>query len=208
MNPKRNILLIAILFLIISCERKVEKEPVHIVEEAAEEKGLPSLESRLKFSRYDDDIISNLYKEALKTDQGLGKLDKAIGDINQLKIDSLQAFSKYTETNQRYWTSFERYADQITDSVLKESVLALFEKLQKQYSESLSEHYSQLKNLDKKTDELNDQLIVLKLLVAQKLMEEYQQVMMPDADLIKDQINKYDELIKETQSRNKGLFEK
>lgn len=151
------------------------------------------------YSRYDSDLISKLYEEAIEKDSKLKKLNTAINKMAGLKKDSIEEYSEFSQTNKSYWLTTNRYISQLQDSALKESTLEIFKALELKYQIKISDYEQKLTVINEKTLLLNDQLILIKLLITEPLMENYQMNEKPDIKVLENIILQYDNLIKETQ---------
>jgi hypothetical protein len=155
--------------------------------------------------RYDSDIVSKLYKEAIEKSSILEQLTDDIDNMGQLKKDSLEDYANFSRINKNYWITVNKYINQLQDSVLKESTLEIFETLEDKYKIKMSGHEEKLIAIREKTLTLNDQLILMKLFITEPMVKNYQMNEFPDIKTLESVINKYDELIEETGEYTKIL---
>lgn len=101
--------------ILFSCEKKEEEKNVP---EAFQNKSV-SFES----SRYDTDLVENIYADILKKDKNLQKLDDEIRENEKKKIEAMKAFTQYNEKSENYYNSVKGKADDVQDSVIKNKLL-------------------------------------------------------------------------------------
>lgn len=202
------IILILIIATAISCN-KVNKESVDIeTQEIVNETPDVLVEnSNFKLSsyskRYDSNIITKLFNEALEKDAELEQLNNEITLMYQFQNDSLPEFSKFDGINKNYWRSSLEYIEQIEDTILRKSSLEIFETLQSKYEISMADYDQKIDVIKKKTITLNDQLILMKLFITEPMIKKYQLNEKPDIRSLENIIKEYDKLINETQEYTK-----
>lgn len=148
------------------------------------------------------DIISELYQEALEKNPTLQKLQENIEQLHQMQTDSLQDYREYRQNNRHYWEATQNYLHQLNDSVLRKSTQRLFEKLEVTYLKNIAAQEAKLQKIEQLSSVLNDQQIVLKLLVTEKMMNDYQVNEKPDSTPLAILIQKYGALIQELKELN------
>ncbi|WP_299107386.1 hypothetical protein [uncultured Winogradskyella sp.] len=146
--------------------------------------------------RYDSDIISQLYKEAMDKNANLEKLHKEIIKMGEIENDSISEYSQYVSVNARYYASAKTYANRIKDSLLKESTIAAFNTIETNYKKKIEALVEKQKIITKKSKALDDQLILMKLYVTESMIRNYQNNEKPDIKTLENIIKKYDSLIK------------
>ena len=87
----------------------------------------------------------------------------------------------------------------LNDSILKESTTAVFDKLACDYEKRMIDYSNKIEILDQRTINLEDQLILMKLMVTQPMIENFEINEKPPIKILEDLIKNYDDLIKETQ---------
>ncbi|MFK7946052.1 MAG: hypothetical protein AB8G11_00565 [Saprospiraceae bacterium] len=206
---KINKIIIAFLCIIltISCNwQKVESVEPENSETATpevlleEEKPSRSIDiSYIKGSRYDKDIVSQLYEEVLEKDAALKALNDKIVGMSSMQNDSLRAFNNYASQNSDYWEDTKNYINQIQDEALKASTAKAFEDLQKAFNNKIAVHESAKATIAKKSIALQDRFLVMKLMITQAMMNNYQKNELPDIQPMNDLIKEYDKLIQEAE---------
>ncbi len=190
------------LIALLSCSEKDENK-VELQEVQNETPQVLDQNTDYKLSsiskRYSSDIISKLYNEALEKSSKLNQLNDEINGVLETKNDSVLNYSKFSQTNTNYWTTANSYVNQIQDSVLKESTLEVIKVLESTYKNKMSIYEQKLIEIDKKTISLNDQLILMKLVVTEPMMKNYQRNEKPNIKSLEMIISEYDRLIKETE---------
>jgi hypothetical protein len=154
--------------------------------------------------RYDSDIISKLYLEALDNDEKLNILnDKIKNFTNDSIIEKTKAFTKYSNINDSYWNSIDNYISLINDSIIKNETIAIFSKLKLNYKNSIDDQMKLLSLIDTKKEKLRDQLTLMKLFVTEPMMRNYQINEKPDIKELEDLISQYKDLVKESKGYTK-----
>ena len=199
-NPKTLFFSITIIFF-ISCNNKPinNKDTKENIENETPEV-LDNKNSDLSSisKRYDSDIISKLYNEAVEKNSNLEKLNNEIRKISYIKNDSLSNFYKFSQTNNNYWSNATKYINQIQDSILKESTLEFFKSLESQYLSSIADFDQKNSTIKERDITLNDYQILMKLSITHPMIKNYQLNERPDIKVLEKIISDYDKLIKET----------
>ncbi len=155
-------------------------------------------------SRYNSNIIEKLYEEALDKNEHLKNLHKK---INLIKNDSLdlkaKPYKNYSKTNNNYFENAYNYSSNIKDSITKKLMIDVFKRLESNYRKSVSKHENKMIELDKKASILNDQLILMKLVLTEPMMSNYQRNELPEIKTLESMINDYNKLIRETKEYTK-----
>jgi hypothetical protein len=151
---------------------------------------------------YSQDLITELYEEAVDNNKKLADLDQRLKQIADIRKDSLELFYEYSRSNERYWNEVTRYTSQLTDSTLRASVNEIFSTLRKDYEKSMAYHDSLNSNIKLQMAELQQQSIVLKLAVTLPMMLNYQINEMPSEKPLENVLNEYTELINATKAQS------
>jgi hypothetical protein len=146
-----------------------------------------------------DDIIQKLFAEACEKDKTLKDLNEKIESVGGIKDDSLKIYDDYFSINNDYWSTAQSYIIRLNDSILKESTTAVFDKLACDYEKRMIDYSNKIEILDQRTINLEDQLILMKLMVTQPMIENFEINEKPPIKILEDLIKNYDDLIKETQ---------
>ncbi len=155
--------------------------------------------------RYQSDIVSKLYEEANRKNEKLRGLNDAINEMADIKNDSLKEYLTFSQTNKNYWSTANIYINQLQDTALRASTLDIFNALELAYQSNVADHEQKLTEINKKASVLNDQLILLKLLVTQPMIANYQENEQPDIKTLETVINQYDKLINEVEGYTESL---
>ena len=189
------------LLLIFGCTPK-ENKPVAILNEKKTPESLQNNKSRTPLGsiskRYKDDIIDQLYQEALEKDPELKKLDKRINKIRHITRDSLKALNQYKKNNDEYWRTADAYINRIQDSITRESIRKIYQNSQATYVKSIAKIDHKTDSIQLKSQQLIDQHIVMKLFITQAMIQNYQKNEKPQ-EIPLDYLNKtHKQLLKET----------
>ena len=158
-------------------------------------------EYRIDFAskkRWEKDIISMLYKEALDKNPKLRDLDNRINQIEQIKIDSTESTLNYLEKNEDYWGIADHYIRGISDSLLREATIEAFKVLENSYLNKTDKFISKLSEIDKNEVVLRDQAILLKLIITESMIKNYQINEFPNIETLEKINNQIQELSNET----------
>lgn len=198
----RNLLaVISIVFLIISCSNyKTERTTT---ENATPEVLVDKTDFNISYSslseRYHENIIEQLYNEALKNNKELEKLNS---QINLVTSDSLESktndYLKYRNTNINYWNTLDRYTENIHDSIVKHSITELFKNMKKDYENKVSDHEAKMKSIENLKLKLEDQKTVMKLLITKPMILNYQNNELPKIQQLESIIKDYQLLLEKT----------
>lgn len=143
-----------------------------------------------------EDLIENLYADAVSKDSALKKLDEIINEIRDGKIDSLKKFDIYEEKNQDYFFSANHHVKEIKDSLLRKSLTALIAKNLEEYNNKVSSHRKLVKTVNAKMVSLNDLELALKISRTFPLIKKYQKENLPNQKSILNLRQKIDQTIK------------
>ncbi len=149
------------------------------------------------------DIVVELYNEAVEKNEELKQLNEQINQIYQIKNDSLTAYSKFSKTNQTYWTSATNHINQIQDSVLRQSILEVFEAIEQNYKTKMADYEPKIAEIQRKDILLSDQLILMKLFISESMIKNYQLNEKPAIKTLETIIEKYNKLVEESKEYTK-----
>lgn len=148
-------------------------------------------------SRYRDDMVDALYKELLKENEVLTKLEKAIEGLDEQRSDSLELFKNFDTKNKDYYASAESHAGTITDSVLKKKMITLIANSREQYNRSTLKHNNLVALLNTKDTDIRNLHTVLKIVKTLPLTEKFQAENMPSATPMEKMLATYIRLIQQ-----------
>ena len=146
------------------------------------------------------DIITALYEEALEKDADLKNPNDRIENISLQKNDSLADYFKYIHTNNRYWNSTANYIGSIQDSTLKNEISKHFKDLETAYLQRMENYFQMIENINEKEITKNDKSILIKLLVTESMIKNYQLNKKPNLTDLKKVNQSYEDLLKDMDS--------
>jgi hypothetical protein len=146
---------------------------------------------------YRADIIQELYQEAINKNDKLKKLSNRINEIDGIKADSLELYNKFIQTNRNYYATADDYINQLSDSTIKNELKEIFKIIENKYKVRVSKIVSAVEKIDSKTKFLNDQVILMKLLITEPMISNYQINESPNIETINNLGKIYDSLIKD-----------
>jgi hypothetical protein len=190
----KKILFSICLLVFISCDPKKEnsQEQQNNVPQALQDEKKSSIISISK--RGPEDIVDELYEEAIKNSSELKALEKKILDLNEKKNDSLRVFENYKFKNQDYYTSAGRHLNSIQDSILKKEIEAAFEKDKSRYSNIIARLTELENDLGKQSLYSSDHRTALSLFITLNMMENYRKNNTPSSMLLESVLNEYEAL--------------
>lgn len=206
MKNKLNMLCWILILVMCSCaHNKDKKEEPAIQNQTPEVLDQADAASKLASisKRYSNDIIQELFDEAINKDPELKSLVENIDKTGKSTIDSLQQYNTYIQNNNSYWSAANDYISQISDSTTKKLMKDAFRNLKANHDNLISQHKVLNENITKSEVTLNDHLILMKLLVTEPMMLNYQRNELPDIKKMKGVLNMYDTLINRTESYTK-----
>ena len=204
MKSKTLLLVTLISLIFFHCKKEQEENlsPEEVLTQTPEVLGDNKSDFSISsFSKrwHDPDIISKLYSEALEKNKELNLLNEKIKEFtNDSVIEKTKSFTKYSNINNRYWVSVDRYTNSINDSILKKETASIFNKLKLKYENSIENHTNLIIEIDDKKKKLRDQLTLMKLVITQPMMSNYQINEKPNIEELEQLISQYKKLIEET----------
>ncbi|MGL1888292.1 MAG: hypothetical protein OCD76_17385 [Reichenbachiella sp.] len=150
--------------------------------------------------RMNSDIIQRLFDEAIAHDEQLKTLNKRIYDIEGVKNDSLERFNIYIRNNQDYWNTLNQYINQLNDTLLRDDLNLVVERLEDRYTSKVLPLNTIVSNIELSQKSLVDQQIIMKILVTEPMMRNYQNNELPDIKTLKTVERSYDTLIEDIKS--------
>lgn len=148
-------------------------------------------------------IIEKLYKEALELNPNLNEINNKINEIQEVKTDSLEEFYTYLNNNDIYFETVNRYLKKLNDNTLRKNTKVFFDKLELNYRKKTSNQQSKIAQINELSKQLEDQIILMKLFVTNKMISNYQTNEKPDIEKIEFLIQQYKKLIKEVKENTK-----
>lgn len=196
----KQILLFLLISLSVACSNKrstAETEQKNLQELTPEV--LEEDKSKVDFASYSKrtgyDIIQQLFDEAVSKDEQLKSITERIEKIGGQKTDSLENYQTYMRNNQNYWSALASYANQLSDSTLKNDLNNLIEILREKHTSKISSLTSLAAQIESSERTLKDQEILMKIIVTEPMMYNYQRNKYPNIKTLESVKEKYDSLI-------------
>jgi len=156
------------------------------------------------FSRYRTKIIEQLFKEAtdknIKLELLMDKIELTLGEEIS---DETKDIHNYLKTNSEYWNDVNYYLNNINDSIVKKQTKKFFQKQENSYSQNIKNHQHSLEELESKKQTIKDQVILIKLAITGKMMNNFQKNELPDIKILQNLNSKLDSVILETNEFSK-----
>ena len=155
-------------------------------------------------NRFNSDLVQELFDEEVNKTPELQNLVEQVRDLEQMKKDSLEDYNGFVQNNSKYITAANDYIDQISDTVLKKDMKKAFADFESSYEKMVVPSRTAMNTINNKTIELNNHLVVLKLLVTKSVMQKYRMKHLPDVHQMSKIQTKYDLLIDKTKNYPSG----
>ncbi len=194
---KKLSIFVFVLFLIWSCTNSGQRTSFQNEEEKEEtpvvlEKQNSSYELQSRSKWYGADIIAQLYEEALEKDENLKALDDSIQNIRAVHSDSLKSYYNYVQTNANYKKTVDQYVDRLQDSVVKAETRNAFRIIEEKHRIAMQAYVLKINDIEQQVIKLNDQYLILRLEVAQSMMNIYRKNEKPSLRLLEAVGDEYD----------------
>jgi len=195
----RKLLLIGITMLLLtSCLKKKNTRNNQVADNPTPE--ILSEPDGYISKRYKEDIITELFQDAIKKDAELEAYVKKHENLGDWERSKLEDYNKFTSNYREYWAASRYLLDDIKDSTLKKQYKQLFADLKTKQLQLTYEIDTATSIMNKKQQLFNDYFILVKLIVTQQMMQNYQQNELPQVKPIKEVIEEYDSLISVSKS--------
>lgn len=200
----KNFILFIFLLIVLSCSNKetVEEKP-----QGVQTPEVLNNESKFDLSSYGkrlgSDIIQQLFDEAIEKDTIIEAIYSRLADVREMRTDSQKAHEIYMRNNENYWNALKRYSLALQDSTMKIEVNKLIERLKKRQAERTSDLYKLMADIDSTEWHLNDLEILMKIVVTEPMMNNYQRNELPDLRPIEAFKSAMDSSVKEIKTYTK-----
>lgn len=131
-------------------------------------------------------LVEEIYWQTVKQNDQLEKIEDGISKFYKKKNEALEKYNSYTSYNNRYYTDARLKAAQITDSAAKQKATQLIQQSENRYRSSLTDWLAQINQLNAKEKELNNLHLLLELMIADPVMQQYQSDNFPDRTRLKE----------------------
>jgi hypothetical protein len=191
---------IFILNLIVSCgERKSDNnEPSK--QETPEALQADKLDINFYSRTRSGNLTEELYQELVGKTPALKKLEDDLDAFSQKSSDLNEKLEQYDRNSNRYYSCANNIASSITDSLLKNKIMALVMTSNNKYSTKTAELNSLLQQISKNDATLDDHHSVLKIFLTLPMIRKYQDDNKPNKKEFKDLIIQQEKLILRTDS--------
>lgn len=159
-------------------------------------------DGKLKIKSYSrsGDLIEELYQELIDKNPALKKLEDDIDAYRPEVYELDEKFEEYDSKSHSYYSSANYKATAITDSLLKNRILALIKSSNNKYLTKTAELNSLLKQISNNGATLDDHYSVLKIVLTLPIIEKYQDDNKPNKKEFINLLNQQEKLILKTDS--------
>ena len=191
---------LALVLPLMSCKEEVANDtPVNFTKEEVVLNDVVSSDGYGIKNRSRLPLVDVLYQDAKTRDKKLKSLDDLIRNMPSLTSDSLENFQAYKRYNESYYKSAMSYVGNIKDTTKRAAVRAILTASDKEFSKSIKAYDNPQKKINELQNTLADQHLIMKLLVSEHMIKAYQKQLL-SLQTFEHLENKYEEIIKETES--------
>lgn len=133
-----------------------------------------------------NDLVDDIYKQEVNKNPALEKVETSIKNFYSKKQDAVEEYNKYNDYNKRYYADAKNNLNYIGDAALKEKAKKLIEQSEKNYLIKISEWNKQIAEMGTNESSLEDHHVLLKLMIATPLIEQYQGKNLPPTGPIQE----------------------
>jgi hypothetical protein len=196
---KLNQILIVLAFASVGCSSNVSRDQDNV------KTSTPDVlqETRpvsIKFSKESgrSNLIDLLYSEALSHDSALNQLDREIGFLAKQSFDSLADWRDYSDKNAEFFDDAKFHLQAIRDTNLRKEGRAFLDDIIGKQKDRVGHLYQLDSNIQRDDRALRDFHNLLKLVVANNLMENYRRNEMPKAETFERILERHEVLTGKT----------
>lgn len=189
-------LTLAILFIfsLSACtqqQRPRPKEP-EVVSEALQGKSNSSALSK----RSGGNVVVPMYDEIVAKSPELQQLEKQVGDVRNMAIDSTAGYNDYDSKSQNYYRTAKSMSNQLHDSIIRKTLVAAIESSLGRYNQKVANHTLLQNQIAAKNLTVSDLYVVLQVVRTLPVIEEYQQKNLPSTRPMHETNRQLDEVIR------------
>jgi len=193
-NSTTLLLTIVLMTGLFSCGKKTENNIKNKEETPA---ALQDDKSLMNYSTIRTNLTEELYRELVTKSPVLKKLEEDLVVLGPKPSGLDDKFSIYNNKSNGYYSSSERNANSISDSLLRKRIIAIISDSKDKYVNKTAELNSLLKQISTKSLTLADHHQVLKILLTLPVIENFQNANFPNKKEFKDLIKDQENLIKQ-----------
>lgn len=198
------IIKVALAFIIFySCSKKEKGEIAGQTETPETFTESPKLDLKTYSSRYRKDIVEELFEEAQEKNDSLKKLVEHLETVKSMKNDSLRSYKDYQSTNESYWRTLKSHIAHLNDSSLIVELNGMISTLKKSHEKRVFHHQKLLNEVDSIDVLIADLEIIMKILVTEPMMRNYQVNELPETDPIESLKQSMESVAKEIKPYSK-----
>lgn len=140
-------------------------------------------------------LIDQIYDDLLIENQGLRDLEQKLEKLSNNKLEIVEEFRSFFETNDLYYQEGSNLVNEISNDIISEKADSLLGTSQMKYSKKITLAKSLVSEIDTLSVEINDYKILLKLIVTLPHIEEFQNQKHPSNSLLKKLIEEQKTLL-------------
>ncbi|MDP5169900.1 MAG: hypothetical protein NWR72_06620 [Bacteroidia bacterium] len=141
------------------------------------------------------DLVDKLFEEAISQDPELAALMRQIRRVDSLAQDSLEDYYEYMDNYRSFQVTVSGYVNEIQDTTLRKSLDNHIERANRQFEQDLSGHNMLASRVMNQDRSLEDQETLMKVLIAEEMMDRYLRNNMPDIKAFSGVIRRNDSLL-------------
>lgn len=187
----------AVLLVVCSCSARKKEVPAILEGKKIDVSSI--------YKKRGADLVEALYEEVVNNSDSLKKLEREINELKAGIPDSLELFKAYLEKSDLYYEAAEKKAYNITDTLLRQAILAQIKQSRSNYRDSVLPHITADSLVRKRAATIDNLHNLLKLMTTLPVIEEFQNTNRPDTFDAAHLTRRLDDVIAKLDSLTKQL---
>ncbi|WP_345214226.1 hypothetical protein [Mucilaginibacter gynuensis] len=122
----------------------------------------------------DSNLMTAIYRDIAGKDSSLSKFEDELAGFKKAKADTIQKFKAYYEKADEYYTSAVDATKQISDTLLRQKMLAIIKQSQSGYTDKTKRFQSLINAIEHQNTSIDDSYTLLQLVVSLPEIEKYE----------------------------------
>jgi hypothetical protein len=132
------------------------------------------------------DLVEELYDQAVKQNDNLESIEDGVEKFYKTRTEAIEKYNSYTSYNNRYYTDAKANAAIIIDPATKQRAYDLISKSETAYKAKIANWQNTIAVLNANEKELNDLHVLLEIMIADTMIEKYQNAALPGQTKLKE----------------------
>jgi hypothetical protein len=182
------IVLLSALLLFSACTGKKEYDQ-NVPDAFQKNSNISELSS---FKRWNSSIVEELYQDLTKKNEELKQLEQSINDLKADEKSKTEEIVKFFDDNTNYYDNAISMTANITDSILRTEIINTLNADKQEYLSNINEIQGVMDEIRKKSEELNNYHIALKIALTMDVIHNYQTSLKTDTTALRNIVKNYD----------------